>query len=141
MVEEDLEAIDQLMGKSDAAPAPNPFAGGDIHPDPPGIAFTPPSEATPDHDLVLRIQAQSDASLETVRCYYKIVNQVLPFDCLDMSNQGDDGYTVTIPGTSIDARWDMMVFFEFVYADDGACRWPDWRQSTPYIVIPVDTGN
>ncbi len=141
VVAADLEAIDQLMEKSDAAPAPNPFAGGDIHPDPPGITFTPPSEATPDHDLVLRIQAKSDASLETVRCYYKIVNQVLPFDCLDMSNQGDDGYTVTIPGTSIDARWDMMVFFEFVYADDSACRWPDWRQHTPYVVIPVATGH
>ncbi len=136
VVQDDLEAIDQLLEADAESGSPLFFEGGDIHPDPPDITFTPPLEAKPDSDLILRMHARSDATVETVRCYYRIANQVLSFECIDTESV-NDGYSATIPGTYIDGQWDLMVFFEFVYADGGACRWPDWRLNTPYIVIPV----
>ena len=53
-----------------------------------------------------------------------------------MRSEGD-GYRAVIPGDSIDPAWDLMVFFEFLFADGRATRWPDWRIQTPYFVIPT----
>ena len=138
IVETDLATVDQLIAEQPEAPSsrPAPFPGSDIHPNSPGIIFTPPSHAIPDNDLILRIQVDSPDPLRTIRCHYRIANQALPFDHTDM-RPDDGGYSVTIPGDSIDPAWDLMVFFELFFASGAATRWPDWRLQTPYFVIPT----
>lgn len=46
-------------------------------------------------------------------------------------------YATTISGSSIDAAWNLMAFFEFKFRDAKSTRWPDWRTGTPYLVTPT----
>ena len=84
---------------------------------------------------MLRIRCESP-TLFAVRCYHRIAHQALDFDRVDMRSDGD-GHRVVIPGDAVDPSWDLMVFFEFLFDDGRATRWPDWRIQTPYFVIPT----
>ena len=137
VVERDLAAVDALIAEQPEIPFTDfgPFPGGDDHLDPPTVTFAPPTCATAGRDLMLRIRCESPIP-SAVRCYHRIAHQALDFDRVDMRSDGD-GYRAVIPGDSIDPAWDLMVFFEFLFADGRATRWPDWRIQTPYFVIPT----
>jgi hypothetical protein len=138
VIEDDLAAVDRLIAELPHGPSsrPVPFPGGEIHPDPPATRFAPPPHATPGRDLILCVGFNPLTSMRSARCFHRIAHQALDFDQVDMRVDGD-GYSVTIPGDSIDPAWDLMVFFEFFLADGSATRWPDWRVQTPYLIIPT----
>ncbi len=135
VIERDLVAIDALIVEQPEIPSADfgPFPGGDVHLDPPEVTFVPPTCVTAGRDLVICIRCESPTP-STVRCYHRIAHQALDFDRVDMRSEGD-GYRAVIPGDSIDPAWDLMVFFEFLFDDGRATRWPDWRTQTPYFVI------
>ncbi len=138
VVERDLATVDQLIAETPEMPSsqPDPFPGGDTHPDPASVAFDPPNHANAGRDLALHLRFESSKPLRVARCYYRIDHQALDFACLDMGGDGN-GHSVEIPGDAIDPEWDLMVFFEFEPVDGPAIHWPDWRIQTPYFVIPV----
>ena len=136
-VDADLDTVEQLIAASPQPPSSPlaPWAGGDIHPDPPDVVFDPPAKADAGRDLALRLCFVSPAMpITAARCYYRIANQALDFTSLDMLADGA-GYAIAIPGTAIDLEWDLMLFFEFALADGSITRWPDWRSQTPYFAI------
>ena len=140
IVEGDLAAVDRLTARETmpSSSLPAPFPGGEAHPDPPAVAFTPPPHATVGLDLGLRIRCDSPAWPQAARCYHRTAHQALAFSCIDMRAE-EDGFSVTIPGDLIDPAWDLMVFFELTLANGGMTRWPDWRLQTPYLVIQTRT--
>ena len=138
VVERDLAAIDALLAEQpeSGSSAPVPFPGGEVHPDPPQVAFVPPACATAGRDLELHIRCESPTP-RFIRCFHRIAHQALDFDSIDMRPAGD-GHSAVIPGQAIDPAWDLMVFFEFGFGDGRATRWPDWRIGTPYFVIRTE---
>jgi hypothetical protein len=44
-----------------------------------------------------------------------------------------------IPGEEVVADWDLMYYFEILAREDG-WFYPDPQTATPYIVVPVQTG-
>ena len=138
VVERDLAAIDALLAElpESGSSAPAPFPGGEVHPDPPEVVFHPPACATAGRDLELHIRCESPTP-RFVRCHHRIAHQALDFDTIDMLPAGG-GFSAVIPGQAIDPAWDLMVFFEFLFDDGRATRWPDWRIRTPYFVIGTE---
>ncbi len=145
VIESDLATVDQIMAAVERHPADQAqpltslsalFPGGDIHPHPPDVVFSPPARAPAGRDLILRIRCDSSTPLRAARCYHRIAHQALPFDVIDM-RADTAGYTAALPGDFIDPAWDLMLFFEFELANGSATRWPDWRIQTPYFVIPT----
>ena len=144
VVEQDIARVEQILTDSpDTTPAASDkrYPGEHIPLEQPHVTFEPVNCATPGRDLTLQIHIQTRAPLHAVRCYYRTANQALSFNRLEMQANGNDSYIGTIPGGSIDAQWDMMVFFEIFPEDGRAFRWPDWRVRTPYIVIPTLAGS
>lgn len=84
----------------------------------------------------LNFKKTEKRSFSSVRCFHRIAHQALEFEEIEMQCHAG-GYEAAIPGSSIDAAWDLMLFFEFKFSDGSATRWPDWRTGTPYLVIPT----
>ena len=114
------------------------WPGGIVHPQALGVDFDAPSHADSAHDLPLRFKLQEteERTFRAVHCFYRNAHQALDFEETEMQAHAG-GIEAVIPGTSIDVAWDLMIFFELRFGDGTATRWPDWRNGTPYLVIPT----
>ena len=110
------------------------FIGGRSLPDAPAVEFVPPTQVQPGNDFMLRMRVNPASSVQSALCHYRNANQAEDFYTLDMQ-WGDGDLSVSIPGKNIEASWDLMLFFEFYFANGSATRWPDWRRQTPYFVV------
>lgn len=139
VVESDLAAVRQLINEvGKTQPEEMYWPGGFVHPQAPRVDFDAPGKAYTAQDLPLRLNLQEteERALSAVRCFFRIALQALDFEEMEMQARAG-GYETVIPGGSIDAAWDLMVFFELRFGDGTATRWPDWRTGTPYLVIPT----
>ena len=138
-VESDLAGVRQLVREvGEARQEKMWWPGGNVHPTAPGIEFNPlrHADAAQDLPLQLKLHQTEKRSLNSVRCFYRIAHQALAFKDIEMQARAG-GYETVIPGSYIDAAWDLMVFFDLRFSDGTATRWPDWRTGTPYLVIPT----
>ena len=108
------------------------WPGGEVHPQAPGVEFNAPSQSDAGLDLLLRLYLQEtdERTPVAVGCFYRIAHKALEFKATEMQ-AGAGRYATTISGSSLDAAWDLMVFFEFKFRDMTSTRWPDWRTGTP----------
>ena len=139
VVENDLTAVRRLVREvGKARPEELKWPGGNAHPPAPRLQFNAPRQADFAQDLPLRLKLQETEvrSINAVHCLYRIAHQALEFEEIEMQARAG-GYETAIPGSAIDAAWDLMIFFEFRFRDGTATRWPDWRTGTPYLVIPT----
>ncbi len=139
VVERDLAEVKQLIGeKGEAEPTRVKWLGGTVHPPAPGVQFSPPPHADAGEDLPIQLNLHEteERSVRSVRCFHRIAHQALEFDVVEM-RAGERCFGTAIPGHTIDAAWDLMLFFEFEFNDGTATRWPDWQKRTPYFVIPT----
>ena len=110
--------------------------GSDSVPERMDVAYEGEEKGMPGRDLVLRICVQRES--KAAYAHYRVANQALSFIRIEMQSE-DSRYVASIPGATIDGKWDLMVFFEVHLASGHVFRWPDWRVETPYRVIPIDS--
>jgi len=99
----------------------------------PKLAHTAPPSIEEGKPLSVKLEISGDNNIQTVRLHYRPVNQLANFQSLDAAPAGQ----FTIPGKDIDARWDLMYYFEILNKDGTGWFAPDPLQETPYYVVKV----
>jgi hypothetical protein len=62
------------------------------------------------------------------------VNHLVPFKVLEAS----PGEPFTIPGFDVQAKWDLMYYFEVIDEAGGGWFQPEPVRETPYYVVTVN---
>ena len=96
-----------------------------------------PESVNAGNDATVRLQLDGTMAASVI-CHAKPMLQPQPFVACPMAWDGD-GWSVTLPGTIVDAAFDLILFFEIHLRNGEARRWPDWRQSAPYLRVGATT--
>jgi hypothetical protein len=112
------------------------YPGESARPMQPVVEWTAPAATSADSDLPVIIRV-CDRDVTAVICHAKPMLQPLAFCQLPL-RRTDDSWCCRVPMDQIDARFDLLLFFELRLADGDAVRWPDWRERTPYFRIRTE---
>lgn len=86
--------------------------------------------------LSLKLSILRSDSVQIVRLHYRSVNQLAQFKTIE----AQPGSQFTIPAADIDARWDLMYYFEILNKSGSGWFAPDPLRETPYHVVKVVPG-
>lgn len=101
----------------------------------PRVEYELPESIRSGEALPLRVSVHSREPARAARCYYRVANQSLPFEVMDLALSPQARYEGVISAETVSASWDLMVFFEVVDRQGEAFRYPDWRDRAPYHVV------
>jgi hypothetical protein len=102
----------------------------------PMVFHIPPRMATPGQALRLTLRISPASASFVTRLYYRPLNQLAKFK---VSEARGAQPVFVIPGEEVVADWDLLYYFE-ILAREGGWFYPDPQTATPYIVVPVQTG-
>ena len=90
------------------------------------------------HSISIKVRIKAPAGIKWVRLRYRSVNQQLDYKTLPMeAEEGSDVYSVDIPASQIDPKFDFMYFIEVMDNDNHGIIYPDLEKETPYKVIAL----
>jgi hypothetical protein len=61
--------------------------------------------------------------------------QTMPFTAVPMRQTSPDTWTVTIDAAMATPHWDLIAFVQIDLPDGEAVRFPDWRETDPYLTV------
>ena len=89
-------------------------------------------------DLVVSVRVSAMAGVKWVRLRYRHVTQFKDYETAEMVFDARTGlYRGRIPGSFIQAKWDLMYFVEVVDRKGSGRMYPDLERETPYLILPV----
>jgi hypothetical protein len=121
--------IKNLATKSERGPQHWPMAI-----DRPVLTHTPPGSASAGKPLKLTLRTGNSPDVVSIRLHYRAMNQLAKFKTL--SNERGNT-TFTIPAEDVDARWDLMYYFEVLNRQNTGWFQPDPASATPYYIVPT----
>ena len=90
-----------------------------------------------DIKITTRIKAKN--GIKWVRLRYRSVNQYLDYQTLPMeTEEASDNYSVVVPASQIDPKFDFMYFIEVMDNDNHGIIYPYLEKETPYIVVVLE---
>ena len=101
------------------------------------LAHEPAPTLDPARDAQFALTV-SDADVEVVVLYYRVLNQTMDWKRLVLKRGEGDRFIGTVSSKEILSRWDFQYYFEvFTRGGQGGQLWPAWRDGTPYFVSRV----
>lgn len=90
-------------------------------------------------DFVVTATVRPASEVKWVRLRYRHLTQYEDYQTAEMTAvPGKAGsYQGNIPGSFIDAQWDLMYFVEVMGANGRGRMYPDLEKTTPYVVVSV----
>jgi len=86
--------------------------------------------------LAIRVEVADRSGIDAVYLRYRGISQHQDFHRLAMAPTGKSNeYRAEIPGSHIDARWDLMYYIEVIDSCGNGGIYPDLDKETPYIVV------
>jgi hypothetical protein len=98
---------------------------------------TPPAYFTPDQPLQLVLSVPGTAKPNSVRLYYRHVNQAEHYQTAEMELQGKE-YQAMIPGSYAGSTYPLQYYFELKEGPEKACLYPGFHPdlaNQPYFVV------
>ena len=106
--------------------------------DPPVLQHSPIESALPGQPLHIVAKVEDPSGIRWVHLRYRGLSQHQDFQDLSMLPTGrDNEFEATIPGANIDAKFDLMYFFETMDTQGNGKIYPDLSKETPYVVVKV----
>ena len=92
--------------------------------------------ADPGQDLRIVARVTSERPLRDVSVYYRVMDQTQPWRRLPLKPAGDGTFAVSIPGSQIGTRFDLLYYLE-ARGPHGGTFWPKWQRETPYVIVSI----
>ena len=91
------------------------------------------------HDIKITTRIKAKNGIKWVRLRYRSVNQYLDYQTLPMeTEEASDNYSVVVPASQIDPKFDFMYFIEVMDNDNHGIIYPYLEKETPYIVVVLE---
>jgi hypothetical protein len=97
----------------------------------------PPDQFVPGEPLTLTAVLDRSATLSSARLLYRQVNQAEEYQAADLIKSGAE-HRAVIPATYTDSPYPLQYFFELVYEQGRARRYPGFASeqgNQPYFVV------
>jgi hypothetical protein len=114
-----------------------PAANGDR--EPPQVQHERVRVAKPGEPLRIVARVSDASGVASVRLRYRHVTQFEDYATLDMTPTGAaNEFAATVPGESIDPKWDFMYFLEVTDQAGNGANWPNLTKEAPYVIVKVE---
>ncbi len=123
-------SVSGIIVRGGQAAVPTPYRTATVRKRP-ELRHSAPAKAEPGQPLTVRLSIQNTSHVQSVRLYYRPVDQLVPFKMMEARPGAD----LTIPKEDISAQWDLMYYFEVINDANGGWFQPDPRVTTPYYVV------
>lgn len=101
----------------------------------PTIRHTPIRRLTPGAGLSIRAEVTSSIPIREVSLHYRAMDQTRGWNQVRMvAAPSAPHYAAEVPRAVIDSQFDLQYYLEVCTAEGGGL-WPDWRETTPYVVV------
>jgi len=131
-----FRAISEAGEGAETDPRPLPIKTGDSY-----LRFghEPVGHALAGADIEIRCTIESAHPLTKAVIWFSHTNQFDELECTKLSQENGE-WVARISGSCVDRRWDLLYFFEAVDKFGVGCRYPDFRERTPYYLVKVNQG-
>ena len=107
--------------------------------EPPQVDLARVKNAASGENLEVTAKVWDPSGIKSVRLRYRHVTQFEDYEMEEMSRDPETGlWSAAIPGTFIDAKWDLMYFVEAIDNQGNGRMYPDMEIEMPYVIVRVD---
>src|SRR5205814_6603008 len=100
----------------------------------PAVLHADVLKARPGTSVRIQASVQTTLKAETVRLYYRHLDQSEDWRIVEMTNNHGPEYTAVIPGEFIVPNWDIMYLIEVVDISGSGTFYPDFNGRQPFVV-------